>query len=68
MISGEPGIGKTRIATAIAATTARDGVRVLWGRCLDGTWALPYGPFAETIADLLHQEGDAIDALGQRGA
>lgn len=52
LIAGEPGIGKTRLAAEFAAQEARDGVRVLFGRC-DEFLSVPYQPFAEMLhADL----------------
>ena len=48
LISGEPGIGKTRLAAEIAAhARAREGI-VLYGRCDDGLSA-PAQPFAEAL-------------------
>ena len=48
LISGEPGIGKTRLAAEIAAhARAREGV-VLYGRCDDGLSA-PAQPFAQAL-------------------
>jgi len=51
MLVGEPGIGKTRTAEEFADLAAQTGTLVLWGRCYDGEWAPPYGPFTEAIAD-----------------
>jgi predicted ATPase len=31
MLTGEPGIGKTRVAQELAAAAQSQGVRVLWG-------------------------------------
>jgi DNA-binding CsgD family transcriptional regulator len=36
-LTGEPGIGKTRLADELTARTRERGVRVFWGRC----WARP---------------------------
>src|SRR5262249_62289551 len=49
MVVGEPGIGKTRLAEEVAELARRDGTRVLAGRCYEGEWAPPYGPFVEAI-------------------
>src|SRR5262245_21222694 len=49
MIVGEPGIGKTRLAAEVAELAQREGTRVLAGRCYEGEWAPPYGPFVEAI-------------------
>ena len=50
MLVGEPGIGKTRTAEEFAEHARSEGAAVLWGRCYEGEWAPPYGPFAEAIA------------------
>jgi tetratricopeptide (TPR) repeat protein len=50
LLAGEPGIGKTRTAGEFAERARYAGVVVLWGRCYEGEWAPPYGPFAEAIA------------------
>ena len=48
LISGEPGIGKTRLATETALVARHQGGLVLGGRC-DEELALPYQPFAEAL-------------------
>jgi tetratricopeptide (TPR) repeat protein len=49
-VTGEPGIGKTRMLEELAALAAQQGVHVLFGRCFESDWAPPYGPFAEALA------------------
>src|SRR5262245_23475562 len=49
MVVGEPGIGKTRLAEELAELARREGACVLAGRCYEGDWAPPYGPFVEAI-------------------
>ena len=44
MLTGELGIGKTRVAQELAAAAQSQGVRVLWGRCYEGLGAPPSGP------------------------
>ncbi len=48
-LSGEPGIGKTRLAEELADQATGEGAQVLWGTCLGGEWVPPYTPFAEAI-------------------
>ena len=48
LIVGEPGIGKSRLATAVATDAARQGFEVLFGRCDDGLGA-PYQPVVEAF-------------------
>ena len=51
MLVGEPGIGKTRMAEELAEAARSQGATLLWGRCYEGEWAPPYGPFAEAIEE-----------------
>jgi predicted ATPase/DNA-binding CsgD family transcriptional regulator len=53
LVAGEAGIGKTRLASELAARAGDAGFRVLLGRCIDlvGT-ELPYQPFAEALRPL----------------
>jgi len=51
MLVGEPGIGKTRLAEECAEAARQEGTVILWGRCYEGEWAPPYGPFAEAISE-----------------
>jgi class 3 adenylate cyclase len=48
LVSGEPGIGKTRLATEAALVARHHGALVIGGRC-DDELALPYQPFAEAL-------------------
>ncbi len=49
MLSGEPGIGKTRTAIELAAYAEEQGARVLWGRCYEREGAPPYWPWLQAI-------------------
>ncbi|HVF13008.1 MAG TPA: BTAD domain-containing putative transcriptional regulator [Acidimicrobiales bacterium] len=51
LLSGEPGIGKTRLALEMARRGHRRGANVLMGRC-DEDLAVPYQPFAEVFQQL----------------
>ena len=58
-LTGEPGIGKTRLAEA-AADLARDaGATVLWGPCWEGGGAPAYWPWVQALRALARQAGDA---------
>jgi DNA-binding CsgD family transcriptional regulator len=49
LIAGEPGIGKTRLAHAVADQAESRGALVLWGRCYEGDWSPPFAPWVEAI-------------------
>jgi DNA-binding SARP family transcriptional activator len=52
LISGEPGIGKTRLVSEFATAAHKRGLAVAGGRC-DSGLGLPYQPFVEALDDLL---------------
>jgi DNA-binding CsgD family transcriptional regulator len=47
-LSGEPGVGKTRLSAELAAEVARERGAVLYGRCGPGP-AAPYEPFLQAL-------------------
>src|ERR1700677_428490 len=49
LISGEPGIGKTRCAEALADEAEDRGALVLWGRCLEEEGAPPYWAWVQIL-------------------
>jgi tetratricopeptide (TPR) repeat protein len=49
LISGEPGIGKTRCAEALAEVAEDQGALVLWGRCYEEAGAPPYWPWVQIV-------------------
>ena len=59
LISGEPGIGKTRLAGELAADAATRGGRVAWGRCWEGGGAPAYWPWVEIVRALVLEPGRA---------
>lgn len=48
LLSGEPGVGKTRTSSEVARRAFDDGALVLYGRC-DEELALAYEPFVEAL-------------------
>src|SRR5262245_57761769 len=53
VVSGEAGVGKTRLLEEFAARAARHGARVLAGGCVEVSGAgLPYGPILEAVREL----------------
>src|ERR1700751_575435 len=49
LISGEPGIGKTCCAEAVADLAEDQGRLVLWGRCHEEAGAPPYWPWVQIL-------------------
>src|SRR4051812_41908309 len=57
LLSGDAGVGKTRLLTALGEHARTQGALVLTGRCIDvRDGGLPYLPFAEALALLAGSE------------
>jgi DNA-binding SARP family transcriptional activator len=52
LVSGESGIGKTRLADEVASRAKDAGARVLWGRCSKQGGAPPYWPWTQALQPL----------------
>ena len=52
-ISGEPGVGKSRLARQAAAYAEQRGARALWGRCWEHGGAPPYWPWVQALRRLI---------------
>ena len=69
MLTGEPGIGKTRIADELAVHATRRGAQVLWGRCYEGEGAPAYWPWVQVVrAYVWSRDSDALAAAMGTGA
>jgi DNA-binding SARP family transcriptional activator len=53
LVSGEPGIGKTRLVQEMVARAVARGALVTWGRCHEGEGAPSFWPWVQVIRDLL---------------
>ena len=61
LVSGEPGIGKTRLASYAAHGANAEGFAVCWGACSEDV-AAPYEPWIEVCSQLVeHAPGDVLD-------
>ncbi len=58
VLSGPPGIGKTRLAEELADGARRSGQRVLWGRAVEERGAPPLWPWRRIL--------DAVGGAGER--
>src|SRR5262245_42316226 len=52
LFSGEAGLGKTRIAQAVAKTAGARGARVVWGRAWEAGGAPSYWPWIQIFRAL----------------
>ncbi len=69
LISGEPGVGKTRLAQQLAAAAHARRFAVLSGNCSDqDEEAVPYLPFVEILESCVDRATDGLPALlGEQG-
>ncbi len=58
LISGEPGVGKTRMADEIAAGPTRSAWRLMVGHCSEHDEAVAYLPFVEILEDFVDRESN----------
>ena len=66
MVSGEPGVGKSRLAQELARRSEFRGAQVAWGRCYDEQGLPPYWPWVQIIRSFLRSgsSDDMARALG----
>lgn len=65
LVSGESGVGKTRLLSEFSARASTGGARVLTGTCIElGDGELPLAPLAGILRDLARElEGEALEAV-----
>ncbi|MGH7779026.1 MAG: ATP-binding protein, partial [Candidatus Binataceae bacterium] len=66
LISGEPGIGKSRLAEEVSTEAAQRAMHVLWGRCWEGGGAPVYWPIIQVLRGCAERPdfAQAVEALG----
>ena len=70
LLTGEPGIGKTRLLEELAARAAAQGTVVAWGRGYEGEGVPAFWPWVQVIDALIAQlePQHAAEALGEGAA
>jgi DNA-binding CsgD family transcriptional regulator/tetratricopeptide (TPR) repeat protein len=70
LVSGEAGIGKSRLLAEIRDRAAQIGFRPLAGRCFEQDRSFPYAPIVDMLRPFLAQGpvSDRLDALGPLAA
>jgi len=69
VVSGEAGIGKTRLAQEVATLALRRGMLTLWGRCLEEPGAPPFLPWTRAMQACLQAcRDERLPALLGSGA
>ncbi|MGH9035097.1 MAG: ATP-binding protein, partial [Acidimicrobiia bacterium] len=66
LLAGEPGVGKTRLATELARRVHDEGATVLAGRC-DEDLGVPYQPFVEVLRHFLDHAPQPSGRMGRYG-
>jgi DNA-binding CsgD family transcriptional regulator len=61
LMSGDAGVGKTRMVQELARTATASGVLVVTGHCVDiGAGGLPYLPFVEAVGGLAEAAPETV--------
>jgi DNA-binding CsgD family transcriptional regulator/tetratricopeptide (TPR) repeat protein len=71
LVSGDAGVGKTRLVSELSAAARADGYAVLTGRCAELADTVPYLPLADALRDATvgaSASGPVRDALAARPA
>jgi DNA-binding CsgD family transcriptional regulator len=56
-LTGDPGVGKTRLANELCATAESRGFHVVSGRALESTSPLPFRPVTEALMKIARSDG-----------
>ncbi len=70
LVSGEPGIGKTRLSEEVARRAEAAGAQVLLGSCYESGAGLPYMPLVEILTAYVERSGaqEVASRLGPHSA
>src|SRR5580700_2854346 len=68
LVSGDAGMGKTRLVAELATVAAARGFMVLSGRCAELGDSVPYLPLADALRSADHTDPARRDAIAARPA
>ena len=57
VVSGEAGVGKSRVVSDLIATARESGAQVLFGRAVQAETPVPFRPFAEALLSHFRSQG-----------
>ena len=58
LVTGEPGIGKTRLAEALTDVAESEGMVAVWGRCWENPGAPAFWPWAQALRALIERRDE----------
>ena len=64
VLTGDAGLGKTRMAADVRRVATERGMATMWGGCAEAELSLPYLPFLEAIGNFLSTQD--VTALRER--
>lgn len=67
LISGEAGIGKSRLLAELSAQASQQGFLILVGRCFETDRAFPYAPVADLLRTYQSRQAAAGEGCGRPG-
>lgn len=69
LVTGDPGVGKSRLVDELSERAPARGARVLWGRCWEGGGAPAYWPWIQVLRALIREiDTESVAALMGGGA
>ena len=69
LVSGEPGVGKTRLVEELAQHAKGAQAQVAWGRCFEGEGAAAFWPWTQVVTGLIDRcDPEAVRAALAPGA
>jgi len=60
LVSGEPGIGKSRLADELGIVAQQQGATVLWGRCWEAGGAPAYWPWVQAMRAYVEESDEEV--------
>jgi predicted ATPase len=66
LVTGEAGVGKTRVLSELARRASREGAAVAWGRCREDGGVPPFHPWVEVLRGVVEDVDLSLDELSRR--